>query len=83
MNLEVFVLSVRKNCEVRMMSKVEIEIPDGKLCSLDKKGITIFDCPCRREEGAPRYEYCALYKEDLECTENSVKKCKRCREDNR
>ena len=63
--------------------KIEIEIPEGKLCQLVKNGIDVFDCPCRREEGSPSSDYCALYREFLEGTNNSVKKCKQCVEKNR
>ena len=65
------------------MSRIQIEIPDGKLCRLVKRGIDVFDCPCRREEGAPSFDYCALYKEFLYGTTNSVRKCKRCKEGNK
>lgn len=64
------------------MSRVEIEIPDGKLCQLVKKGVNIFDCPCRREIGDFGYEYCGLYNVELYGTYNSIRKCKRCREEN-
>lgn len=64
------------------MSKVIIEIPDGKLCYLSKKNADIFDCPCHREVGAPSFDYCGLYHEALDGTTNSVRKCKKCREIN-
>ena len=64
------------------MSKVTIEIPDGKLCYLVKKNTDIFDCPCHREVGAPKSDYCGLYHEFLDGTTNSVPKCKKCREMN-
>lgn len=43
------------------MSKVIIEIPDGKLCCLVKNNAGVFDCPCHREVGAPKFDYCGLY----------------------
>ena len=64
------------------MSKVIIEIPDGKLCCLVKNNAGVFDCPCHREVGAPKFDYCGLYHETLDGTTNSVRKCKKCREMN-
>lgn len=62
--------------------KIMIDIPDGKLCQLIKKGEDVYHCPCLRDEGAPASSYCGLYKEWLSTTNNSVRKCLKCKESN-
>lgn len=66
------------------MSRVTIEIPDGKLCWLRKHGVTTFECPCLKMDGSPTFYRCGLYREFLDdCTTNSIRKCTQCKEDNK
>jgi hypothetical protein len=63
--------------------KIEIDIPDGKLCELVKKGIPVYTCPFIKGEGAPSSPFCGLHHCYLEGTENSTRKCKECKNQNR
>lgn len=60
---------------------IDVEIPSGKLCYLYKenKG-TVIECPFWKNNEYMFHSYCSLFKENLEGTENSDRKCQKCKE---